>query len=389
MESEKSSPRPINPVLLGFGEAAAAEAWIAGAAAAAHVAAAACHAGARDIRIATRDGRPLSAAAMDDLRRACPGVAIGPAAPGDAPALRLSGRHLIDPEILAEFVHSTAATLVWQGETIAAMAGGAGGEMMRAPPETVTLLSNPAAAARRVIRATAKSSDGLVSRLINRPISQALSALLLRLPGIRPWHMTLATAATGAAMFLAFLFGGHKALIEGGLLFQAASVLDGVDGEIARASYRSSMRGAMLDTAVDMATNLLFYLGSTVCLAHLYGRQNAVAGGAAFVLAFTGLVIMAWLARQIGAPGSFNFLKAYYRDRFGGTPGGQPIEWFAVVTSRDFFAFGCAAAILVGAGWLISFSLAFFAFCWLSAILMAAPAILRRARGWSAAPSAA
>jgi phosphatidylglycerophosphate synthase len=389
MESEKSSQRPINPVLLGFGEAAGAEAWIAGAAAAAHVAATACRAGGRDLRIATRDGRPLSAAAMDDLRRACPGAAIAPAAPGDAPALRLSGRHLIDPEILVQFLHSSAGILVWQGETIASMPGGEGGEAMRAPPESVTPLSDPAGAARRVVRATAKSSDGLVSRSINRPISQALSMLLLRLPGIRPLHMTLATAATGAAMFLAFLFGGHKALIEGGLLFQAASVLDGVDGEIARASYRSSVPGAMLDTGVDMATNLLFYLGSTVCLTHLYGRQQAIAGGTAFVLAFTGLIIMAWLARQIGAPGSFNFLKAYYRERFGGTPGGQIIELFAVMTSRDFFAFGCAIAILTGFGRLVSFSLAFFAILWLSAILIAAPAILRRARGWSAAPSAA
>jgi len=47
----------------------------------------------------------------------------------------------------------------------------------------------------------------------------------------------------------------------GALLFQAASMFDGVDGEIARATYRTSRSGAALDSAIDAATNFAAMLG--------------------------------------------------------------------------------------------------------------------------------
>ena len=118
-------------------------------------------------------------------------------------------------------------------------------------------LARPGHAARRILQATAKPSDGVISRWINRPVSQRISAaLLFALPGVRPWHMTLAVAAVAIIMVLALLTGGAAGLIWGGVLFQVASVLDGVDGEIARATYRSSPAGAVLDTRVDMLTNI-------------------------------------------------------------------------------------------------------------------------------------
>jgi hypothetical protein len=86
--------------------------------------------------------------------------------------------------------------------------------------------------ARRIIAETGKPGDGIVSRTINRPISRAISRQLLRWPAIRPLHATLGTALLGMAMLVSLLTGGNSGLVVGALLFQAASIFDGVDGEI-------------------------------------------------------------------------------------------------------------------------------------------------------------
>jgi CDP-L-myo-inositol myo-inositolphosphotransferase len=60
--------------------------------------------------------------------------------------------------------------------------------------------------------------------------------------------LVLALLAAGA------LAAGHEwsaALVAGGVLTQIASVVDGVDGEIARASLRASPAGAFLDSVLD------------------------------------------------------------------------------------------------------------------------------------------
>ncbi|MFL6844456.1 MAG: CDP-alcohol phosphatidyltransferase family protein [Allosphingosinicella sp.] len=229
----------------------------------------------------------------------------------------------------------------------------------------------------QVLKGTAKASDGIVSRLFNRPLSQRLSALLLRIPGIRPGHVTIVTAALGLIMFLAFLFEGKTGLVLGGLLFHVASVVDGVDGEIARATFRESRSGAALDTAVDMATNLLFYLGVTLSTTRLYGPLHAWAGGWCVLLGLIGILIVRTLAAKSGEPGSFDILKVHYRRRY---PDGIPariVEWLVAITSRDFFAFGNALIILAGGGAAVSFLLAGFTTLWVALILIAAPAILR------------
>ena len=249
-------------------------------------------------------------------------------------------------------------------------------------------LGRPAQAARRIIKATAKTSDGIISRWINRPISQAISQVLLTLlPGIRPTHMTLVVAAVAIAMVLALLTGGASGLIWGGILFQVASVLDGVDGEIARAAHRSSQGGAVLDTRVDMLTNIGYFVGVSFALTRIYGGYQAIVGGMAVVFALTGLGITAWLLKRLGRPGSFDVVKLYYRERF---PGGWQMlvtETLVAMTSRDFFAFALGVVIVLGFGWSVSWLLLGFTATYLFFVLCAVPGVLRAApavRGISA-----
>jgi CDP-L-myo-inositol myo-inositolphosphotransferase len=196
------------------------------------------------------------------------------------------------------------------------------------------------------VGSTGKPSDGLVSRWLNRPISQRISWLLLHIPALRPLHVTAVTASLAPLMLAVLALGGQAGLIAGGLLFHLASVLDGVDGEMARATFRTTRRGASLDSAVDMATNFLFLVGLTI---NLWRRDGAWMGGLGLWSIGAMLVGNALIARRTragGAPLGYDLLKRS-RGRIGG-----PLDlayWVVqTLTGRDCFAFLFMALILVG-----------------------------------------
>jgi CDP-L-myo-inositol myo-inositolphosphotransferase len=325
-------------VRLAFCNADSAEAEVAGVAAVAHAAHLAGRRGVREVWIDLRDSSRLSDSALDDVRRACPGIAVRQGA-GEATALH-------HPFPFRD-----------RGEAI-----------------------------RWLLRSTGKEGDGYISRRFNRPVSRAISAFLLtRFPAVRPNHATMGTFIVALLMFASLMFGGWPGLIAGGILFHAASVLDGVDGEIARATYRSSPAGAVLDSAVDMATNLLFYVGITASLFRAYGRIQLEVGGWAVMAGLSGLILLSWLVRQIGEPGNYDVIKRFYRAR---CPTGLPrfvVEMFVMITSRDFFAFGAMLLILAGQPRMVTLGLALFASLWLFLILLAIPSLLRN--GSAAAPA--
>ena len=116
-----------------------------------------------------------------------------------------------------------------------------------------------AACEKRFLRGSGKSQDGLVSRFINRPISRAISRVLLK-TSITPsaWTLAIFILPLVGAVFLAR--GDYASVIAGLIVFQFYSILDGCDGEIARAKYLESSRGRQLDNWCDNLGNLLMVL---------------------------------------------------------------------------------------------------------------------------------
>lgn len=196
-----------------------------------------------------------------------------------------------------------------------------------------------------IVRATGKAGDGLVSRWINRPISQRITWLIIDLPGLRPVHVTWFNAALALVMFWVTLTGGETGLILGGILFQIASILDGVDGEMARASYRTSPSGATLDSAVDIATNLLFVSAITVHLAQRDGDWIGWIGAWAVFVSLCGGLVIAWRSRARGGPLGFDMLKKSAPVR---TPGDLVYWAVQTLTGRDCFAFLYMVLIIAG-----------------------------------------
>lgn len=218
------------------------------------------------------------------------------------------------------------------------------------------------AQARAVIAATGKSGDGIVSRTINRPISQSITRLLLSLGPVRPYQATFGTMAVSIAMAATLLFfPGYHGQLWGGLLFQMASVVDGVDGEIARATFRATPMGATFDSLVDATTNLSFF----ACLIinfYLVGETQAALVGAVALLGLAGgMTLLGIAAVSDRGPVTFNAVK----DRLA-TRHSRVIIWLTWFTMRDFYAlfalviiaFGYAVAAayifaVIVTGWLI------------------------------------
>jgi 1L-myo-inositol 1-phosphate cytidylyltransferase / CDP-L-myo-inositol myo-inositolphosphotransferase len=213
---------------------------------------------------------------------------------------------------------------------------------------------------RRIIAATGKAGDGIVSRLLNRPVSQAITGLVLRWHGARPGHATLAAGLIGIAMLAALLLGGEQGLPAGAVLFQLASIVDGVDGEIARATFRSSRRGAMLDTLTDAATNLGFF-GGLACNLWLAGDSHAAAAGVCGTAAIaTGNLLLGRIARRDTKGFSFDTLKHRLRERPSKLK--QTLIW---IGSRDFYALAACLATLAGGGAFVLYAFGLGAGGWL------------------------
>lgn len=219
------------------------------------------------------------------------------------------------------------------------------------------------AAGRAIVAGTTKPADGIVSRAINRPISQSVTRLLLRFfPRIRPMHATYAVAMIAVIMVWSLALGGHTGLIVGALLFQVASILDGVDGEIARAAFRATPEGARADSMVDAATNIGFISGVTMNLWIQGNAVAAIAGLAGLAMFAFGLFLIGRRATKDNASFTFDGVKEHFKARRSWLA-----QWLIWLTMRDFFALaavvlvladaaatGLVAFAVVTAGWLVT-----------------------------------
>ena len=104
-----------------------------------------------------------------------------------------------------------------------------------------------------------KPQDGFVSRFFNRPISRRITSVLLKFP-IHPstWTISIFVLPLIACVFL--VRGNYVSIVIGAAIFQAFSILDGCDGEIARAKNLESKFGERLDYFCDFVASLLYVL---------------------------------------------------------------------------------------------------------------------------------
>jgi len=150
---------------------------------------------------------------------------------------------------------------------------------------------------KRLIKSLVPPKDGVISRLINRKISLRITRLLAP-TRVTPNLITFVSFLLAAASALFFAL---KNPLAGGLLAQLASIVDGVDGEIARLKFQRSRFGEMFDSLLDRYADCLIIIGMTCSWFYETGSRLALFAGAAALA---------------GAPMSMLF-KEKYRNVYG------------------------------------------------------------------------
>jgi phosphatidylglycerophosphate synthase/CTP:molybdopterin cytidylyltransferase MocA len=126
-----------------------------------------------------------------------------------------------------------------------------------------------------LIKALRKSVDGIIARHINRRFSLAMSRWLMN-TSVRPNHVTAFSLAVSIAAAFAAAAATASApvwLAVGAVLWQLASMLDGIDGELARLKFAESKIGEWFDTLTDDVGKFAFFIGSGVGISAVTGQS--------------------------------------------------------------------------------------------------------------------
>jgi phosphatidylglycerophosphate synthase len=200
-----------------------------------------------------------------------------------------------------------------------------------------------------VIRRMNKSFEGPVDALINWRFSMRITRLLARGPmSVTPNHVTLLAIAVGITAAALVLRGSYVAVALGGVLLEVNSILDSVDGELARLRFQYSKLGQWLDNLSDDIVDNLFI---AACGLHLGGPWLYVGLAAAGGRVLTSLVIYIDVYRRTGTGDVFAFRYWFETDK--ATPDAvydprSPLTWLRSMGRRDTFVFVWMIACLAG-----------------------------------------
>jgi phosphatidylglycerophosphate synthase len=169
--------------------------------------------------------------------------------------------------------------------------------------------------------------DGLVSRYLNRPLSRPAARALAGTPAT-PNQVTVFT------MLLSIVTGTLLAAgwnIVGGIGIQVVSVIDGVDGELARIKGMSTRFGALLDAVTDRYADA-FMIG--------------------------GMTVYAWRFEDWPHPAVIGMLAlgaslavSYSRARIEASLSVEPSDGIFGLASRDVRSLVLAAGAVIGQAW--------------------------------------
>ena len=136
--------------------------------------------------------------------------------------------------------------------------------------------------------------DGYISKHINRKASEPVARLLAK-TAITPNQMTWVAFGIALLSFISFIFGQN---IIGGLLVQLSSIVDGIDGSLARLKGMTSKFGGFLDSVLDRYADILIVLGLTLwSLSHETYPGIWLAG----FLAIAGTICISYTRARIGS----------------------------------------------------------------------------------------
>jgi len=187
------------------------------------------------------------------------------------------------------------------------------------------------------------TGGGWIARHINKRISMPASIYLARW-GVTPNHITLVNLILGILAGVVASFGGYANLLAGGLLFQAVSIIDGCDGEVAKLNDRATRFGAWFDTVGDNLSFVIFIVGVTL---GLYRETQAlwIVYAAELTLVSFVLLLSIMISYLVQKKSDKASLVTYEQEVWGKTLDEEKNLWGAFLrygrflVKKDFFAF--------------------------------------------------
>ena len=170
--------------------------------------------------------------------------------------------------------------------------------------------------------------DGIVSRYLNRPLSRPAARALAHTP-VTP------NAVTSFTLLLAIAVGAMLAVgwnVAGGIGIQAVSVIDGVDGELARIRHLSTRFGEVFDAVVDRYADAIMLGGMTVFAVRFESHPHAETVGA---LALAGALVV-------------SFSRARFEADLGDELKGLSFDSVFGIASRDVRSLVAAVGAVLG-----------------------------------------
>lgn len=139
-----------------------------------------------------------------------------------------------------------------------------------------------------------QSHDSFMSRSINRRLSRPLSRKAARTK-LTANFVTVFNIAIGLAGAFLLAMGGYWAQLLGAVLFLASTILDGVDGEVARLKLQESTLGHYLDISGDNAVHVAVFVGIAL---GLYRHTNETIYLTALAVLLAGFALCAFAVQK-------------------------------------------------------------------------------------------
>lgn len=174
----------------------------------------------------------------------------------------------------------------------------------------------------------AGSLEGPVSRHVNRRVSVPIARLLARTP-VTPNQVSVLAALVAGAAALLLAFGRN---VEAGVLIQASSIVDGVDGDLARAKAMATRFGGALDAVLDRYADAAIVAGMAWYAYHDEPLPGAAVLGLAAIVGF--------------------LLVSYSRARLEAEGGREAASELLGVAGRDVRLLVLAVGAVAGQAWL-------------------------------------
>lgn len=131
-----------------------------------------------------------------------------------------------------------------------------------------------------LIRRQNKAYEGPVDALINWRFSMRITRVLARMSlAVTPNHVTLLAITVGLIASALASTATYAALAGAGVLLQINSILDSVDGELARLRYQYSKVGQWLDNLSDDIVDNLFLVAVGYAIGGVWFVLGICAGG--------------------------------------------------------------------------------------------------------------